>query len=378
MKIMIIMAGYFPGKKYGGPPVSVSNFCSLMQEYECYVVTTNHDLGERQTYENITKGWNERENCKVRYLSDDEYNIKAFENLMYEITPDIIYLQGLFQKCILPCLYLAKKIKINVVIAPRGELCEGALKIKKYKKIPYIVVLNIAGLVKNVIFQSTSTEESEAIHKYLKMDYKDIYLLENIPSIPSEKFERNVKKIGEGRFVFLSRIHPKKNLLSAIDCFRYVEGYVVFDIYGPIEDELYWEQCQEAINRLPNNILVTYKGLVSHDEVHKIFSQYDAFVFPTFSENYGHVIAEALMVKTPVIISNQTPWTDIMEYGGGFAYSLNDKRKFVDAIQKMVDSDSAEFTYVQSRVDAYMKKKLQLDNLKCSYKKLFSVIDERL
>ena len=43
MRILIIMGGFFPGKKYGGPPVSVDNFCTLMNE-ECFIVTTNHDL----------------------------------------------------------------------------------------------------------------------------------------------------------------------------------------------------------------------------------------------------------------------------------------------------------------------------------------------
>ena len=39
MKILIIAEGYFPGKKYGGPPVSVKNFCQLMSEYNFNIVT---------------------------------------------------------------------------------------------------------------------------------------------------------------------------------------------------------------------------------------------------------------------------------------------------------------------------------------------------
>ena len=51
------MEGFFPGKKYGGPPVSVLNFCRLMKEYSCYIVTKNHDLGETVPYL-VNNGWN--------------------------------------------------------------------------------------------------------------------------------------------------------------------------------------------------------------------------------------------------------------------------------------------------------------------------------
>ena len=48
MKILIFMAGFFPGEKYGGPPVSIDNFCTLIGgvDNDVYVVTTDHDLGE--------------------------------------------------------------------------------------------------------------------------------------------------------------------------------------------------------------------------------------------------------------------------------------------------------------------------------------------
>lgn len=74
MKILIVMGGFFPGKKYDGPPVSIDNFCTLMKEYQCYIVTHDHDLFESVRYSNITQGWNKRENCKVIYLNDKQYN----------------------------------------------------------------------------------------------------------------------------------------------------------------------------------------------------------------------------------------------------------------------------------------------------------------
>lgn len=365
MKILIVMGGFFPGKKYGGPPVSVDNFCSLMKEHECNIVTHNHDLFESEKYKDIEPGWNDRGNCKVLYLSDEEYRKAGFEKVIEEIHPDLIYLQGLFQACVLPCLQLAKKHNIKVLLAPRGELCAGALSLKKWKKVPYIYV--IRGLVKGIHFQSTSEEETEAIGKWMKSDEGHIHRLDNIPSIPSREYSRREKIAGEGRLVFLSRIHPKKNLLSAIKYFHGVKGRAEFDIYGPIEDEEYWKQCQEEIKKLPENVKVEYKGLVSHDQVHEIFSQYDAFLFPTLSENYGHVIAESLVVGTPVIISDQTPWNDVNEAGAGWAIDLTNETGFIAAIQEITDMGQQRMIQNREISQLFARKHFEVDKLQCRY-----------
>lgn len=366
MKILIVMTGFFPGQKFGGPPVSVDNFCSLMKEHDCYIVTRNHDMGDTEAYHNIQSGWNQRRNCKVLYLNDKEYCYKNYEKVIIEIKPDLIYLQGLFQNCIIPCLFLAKKFNTPVILAPRGELCAGAFK-KKYKKIPYIIFLKFFGLLKQVYFQSTSDEETKAIIKYLNANKDRIDLLSNIPSIPISKNVEFSKKSGQAKFIFLSRIVPKKNLLSVIEYLFDVKGKVQLDIYGAIEDEAYWDICLEKISLLPNNITVKYKGLVNHDQVHETFRKYDAFVFPTFSENFGHVIAEALMVGCPVIISDQTPWSDVANISGGWSIKLDNSDRYINAIQEIIDADVNEEKMYKENILKYIEKKMNLEELTEKY-----------
>lgn len=365
------MGGYFPGKKYGGPPVSVENFCSLMIGYaDCYIVTHNHDMGETEPYVNIQDGWNDRGNVKVMYLSEEEYNYNSYLKVAQEIRPDYIYLQGLFQSCVFPCLRLSNKLNIRVILAPRGELCAGAFN-KKYKKIPYIATLRLMGVLKNVMFQSTSDEETLAIGKYLGVSPERIHLLTNIPSFSHDLPGHSAKTSGVGRFVFISRILWKKNLISAIKFFQDIKGKAVFDIYGPKEDENYWKDCEEAIKQLPTNISVNYRGILNHDEIHKTFCHYDAFLFPTLSENYGHVIAEALVTGCVPIISDQTPWTDMNEAGAGWALPLGNKNCFVKAIQNVVDMDEDQMAMKRKAIHSYLGDKLRIEELKSQYIKVF-------
>ncbi len=371
MKILIVMEGFFPGQKYGGPPVSVDNLCTLMDNHECYIVTCNHDMGEDKVYSNIATGWNDRGNCKVLYLSDEEYGYKKYEEVIKEIKPDVIYLQGLFQKCIIPCLFLTKKYNISAMLAPRGELCAGAFK-KKYKKIPYIIFLKLFGLLKNIYFQSTSDEETEAIKQYLSAKDNRVYSLSNVPSIPSNKELEVNKKSGQAKFIFLSRIVPKKNLLAALNYMSNIKGNVEFDVYGALEDESYWEECKKQIARLPKNVKVEYKGLVNHDQVHDTFRKYDAFIFPTFSENFGHVIAEALMVGCSVIISDQTPWTDVADVKGGWSIPLEKSEQYIQAIQEIVNADEDEEILFRKNILNYIGEKMNLKALQENYVECFS------
>lgn len=377
MKILIVMDGYFPGQQYGGPPVSIDNFCTFMDQNECYIVTKNHDLKDKTPYPEIQNGWNARRNCKVMYLSDSEYNKSRFEKITRQVNPDIIYLQGLFQSCVIPYLYIAKKLRIELLLAPRGELCHGAFNLKKTKKVLYTQLVRRLGLVKNVYFQSTSLEETNMIETILGVEKKRIFNLVNFPTdIESVNTNNYKKEKGSAKFIFLSRIHPKKNLLEALKIFIKIEGNVVFDIYGPIEDQKYWQECQDELSNIPANVSVNYCGLVPHENVVKVFQMYDAFVLPTLSENYGHVIVESLLAGTPVIISDQTPWNDLNETGSNWALPLTDMSLFQIAINAVIEYDQQEMTSARMTARSYIEKKLNLEGLVNDYNKALHIITD--
>ena len=122
---------------------------------------------------------------------------------------------------------------------------------------------------------------------------------------------------GPARLVFISRICRKKNLKLILEAMNLASAPVEFDIYGPVEDREYWSTCLSLIGRLPDHVRATYRGELPPGEVRRTFSKYDAFIFPTLGENFGHVIAESLSASCPVICSDTTAWTHVLEAGGG-------------------------------------------------------------
>ena len=366
MKIAIIIDGFFPGEKYGGPPVSINNFCNLMLENECYIITRNHDLGSVEPYKNVSSGWNSEKNRKVIYLSDEQFHSSSITKFLSEIRPDLVYLQSIFDKCILPSVISAKKLNVPILLAPRGELCRGAFK-KKYKKLPYIWLMKLLGIKKNTYYQATSNEEFMAIKKWLTNHDERIFYLSNIPSISETTVIHKQKEKNRINIVYISRIVPKKNLLLGIMCLRELQGEVAFDIYGPIEDKKYWEKCNEEIGTLPKNVIVRYKGVVNHNEINECFGKYDAFLFPTNSENYGHAIVEAMIAGCIPVISDQTPWNDLNSYSAGWSLPLADINGFSNALQEIIDSDQSALNIKREALKKYVEQKLKLQELHDNY-----------
>ncbi|SDP84697.1 Glycosyltransferase involved in cell wall bisynthesis [Eubacterium maltosivorans] len=334
-KVLIVTGGYLPGKKYGGPVTSIHNLTSLLRdEFDFYIITRDHELGSKRRFDNISDGWNEVYGVKVFYCKDTEIKYKNLLNLICEIHPDLVYLNSFFDaQFLIPFLKISKK-GLKILLAPRGELCENALNIKHFKKAIFIKVIKRFYLSKEINYHSTSKEETEQIARLLNVNKNRITQLNNIAYLEKKNLYLDTDK-SKLKVFFYSRIVEKKNLKYALEVLQNINFELQFDIYGPIEDQNYWVECKKLINILPENIKVKYKGFLEKSNLQETIANYHLFFFPTYSENFGHVIAEAMLSSCPVLISDNTPWNWVNEKKCGYAIALNDKEAFVEALKKI-------------------------------------------
>ena len=375
--ILVITGGYFPGVDFGGIATSRFNFSqALGDDYDVAIVTRNHDYKTTTPYENIHEGWNEFGKGRVRYLSDEEFCEEIFVQLIEETQPIVVYLSGTitsyfyFNK---GAIRAAKSKNVPVLLTPDGDVCTNAMRIKAAKKFGAAAFCRLTGAFRDVWFQPTSPDEVKNLPKYLGIKKERITLLANLPSQPAPRGDYEKKK-DSLRLVFASRIHPVKNLTYALEAVSKLGVSVVFDIYGSMEDKEYWQKCEEIIATMPEHITVTYRGRLDAADAREVAKEYDAFILPTMSENYGYAIEEALLCGCPVIISRgTTPWDDV-DGKGGFARELENFDDFVAELNKVAAMDTAEYAEYTKHLDQYISEKLSYEKLVNDYKALIEKV----
>ncbi|MDR0890367.1 MAG: glycosyltransferase [Oscillospiraceae bacterium] len=368
MKILVFNGAYLPAQNYGGPVTGLANFVAqLGDRLEIAIVCRNHDLHQQTPFPGIREGFQTLGKAQVCYLPDSRMNRAEFARILQEQKPDCLYLSSVFDAHMnLPLLRLAKKLHIPVVYAPRGELSKAVLAMKALKKRLFLTFMRLSGLYRGVYFQATSEAERADILRELHVDAAHVICVPNLPCL-QPKAEHLPKKAGALRVVSISRIHSSKNLAFAIARVQELRGDVTLDIFGPIEEEEYWQKCRALFQA---DERIRYCGQVPAGEAAQTFARYDCFLFPTLSENYSHAIAECLLSGTPPIISKgTTPWDDVQ---GGYAVSLDEPQGFTSALQTLCDMDEAAFSQVRGAVRAYAAQKMKMDELNARTMAMFA------
>lgn len=338
MKILCFAGYYKPAFKAGGPVKTILNMVEQLPDISFDIVTRDRDLGDNDSFPGIVSGrWVSIGNANVIYLSKSSQSFLDMIRIVNSVEFDVLYLNSYFDYSFSIKVIFALKLGLlpasAVVLAPRGEFSKGALAIKPLKKYLFMKLSSLFGCYRDVVWQASTEFEKQDIIDALAVPHDSIFVAKDLPEKYTDPINPDSFVSGSIlRVVFLSRISPKKNLDFALKVLSSVKSEIVFDIYGPLEDESYWLECNRLISDLPSNIRVSYRGVVNPTDVKQVFAAYDLFFFPTRGENYGHVIAEALSVGTAVLISDQTPWLNLSHDLVGWDLPLSHPESFAEKI----------------------------------------------
>ena len=376
-RILIFTNHFLPGNRAGGPVTSIANLTRLLNDdFEITIVTSNKDLGVDKPYNQVEYDKVVRyEAFNIVYLSI--INTNTVLNTINDIKPDLIYLNSFFSTFtqLVLFLFIKNKFETPIILAPRGELQENALAIKAFKKKVYLTVYKLMKMYKKVYFHVTDKIEYDRTKQMFGVE--NISILPNVPKVSNE--EALSKNKNELKLIFISRIRDNKNLLLALQALAKGQGNIIFDIYGPIEDNAYWEKCQVAMKELPNHVVTEYKGIVEPTEISNVMRKYHALLLPTKTENFGHVIVEAMQTGVVPIISDQTPWVDLVKHNAGWDLDLAKVDDFTQVINTLYEMDEREYSRLSGSTMRYISKKLNIKELKRKYIALFErLVNEKI
>ena len=329
IKIICVADYFLPGYKGGGPTRTLANMQKALKGHvEINIFTRDRDLGTNAPYDGVPSDrWLPTDMGPVYYATPEMFGISGLKRAFEGRAFDLLYLNSFFglNSSILVYLWARRAFpSLPMLVAPRGEFSLGALELKSIRKRVYIKLARTLGLYSDIEWHASTEEEKSDILR--QFPQAKVHLAEDPVCL-------EVCTVGEPaahddpgealRIVFISRISPMKNLDGLLRILIGVSCPLLLDIYGPIEDRAYWTSCESLIETMPPNIRVDWRGELEPSAVSSVFASYDLFVFPTFGENFGHVIFESLRAGTPAVISDRTPWKTV-DSGAITALALDD------------------------------------------------------
>jgi len=378
---LVLYEFFYPGYRAGGPVQSLVNMVMALSDvFEFKIVTTAFDLHATQPYSTVALNeWN-----KIKLYNDitvDVWYSSAIKPSMAELKhaidaakPDLIYINGFYTNHFLYPLLLKKTGSLKntvLIVAPRGMLQTGALKNKSFQKKAYLQLLKLFGLMKRIDFHATTTDETKDIETIFGYQ-RNIVVAGNIPKKPVATIHSSCKEKGQLKLIYLSLISEKKNLLLLLEILQIAEAAVVLDIYGPVKDENYWQQCLLMIQQMPANITVTYKGDIGPHKVQALMEEYDAKILLTKGENFGHALFESLSVGRPIITSYFTPWNELERKQAGWNVDISNKKSISNLLDALAMKNAEEWQLYCKGAHQLAVNYFDEQDFKDSYQQLFS------
>lgn len=238
-----------------------------------------------------------------------------------ETQPALIHDHGIWGATNLAAWRAARSGGVPYILSPRGMLEPWALEFKaRKKKLAWMlyqqrIVASAAAMV------ATSEQECENVKRlFPKLPVAIIPNGVDLPAL-SDVSSVRIPKAGGGTLLFMSRIHPVKNLIGLLHAWKLLPPELAdgwrFAIAGPDETG-HAQAITDLVRKLGLQESVELIGPVGEDSKAAAFQSSDVFVLPSFSENFGVVVAEALAYGLPVIATTGTPWQELPRRGCGW------------------------------------------------------------
>lgn len=330
--------------KHGGPPRSITGLCDAISKIGPNVVLVSQKLSTENVDELIVPS-NPR--VKIIFINalkrfgrvyTSNYD-KQFSEILSQEHCQLVHSHGIWLQCNRQSAECSKQFNIPHIISPRGMLEPWALSHNSWKKKPVWFLWQKRALKLATAFCATSDQEAVSI--------RSLGFSQPIAVIPNgvhfydyvgkQLIPNNNDRIA----LFLSRLHPKKglsNLVKAWACTR-PSGWKVV-IAGPNENG-HKSEIQSEIVSLGLDGVFEFIEPVDGIEKERLYRDASIFILPTFSENFGIVVVEALAAGTPVITTKGTPWEGLVTHNCGWWVDIG-VEPLSDAIREATSMSDSE------------------------------------
>jgi glycosyltransferase involved in cell wall biosynthesis len=225
---------------------------------------------------------------------------------------DVVTIESLWQYPTFIAGRACRAANVPYVLSPNGMLDSWSLSQKAWKKRPYMALIERPTLKGARAIHLTSEGELNNSHlerwrtpkvviplglpksKYINLPERDAF----IRRYPDLNGKRGV--------LFLGRLHYKKQPDVAISAFHRAcsEMPDACLVLAGTGEDAYVNHLRELVKRLGIQEQVLFTGLLQGDAVKEAYRAASLFVLPSWQENFGLSMVEAMAAECPIIVSD--------------------------------------------------------------------------
>lgn len=324
LRILHVTPSYLPAIRYGGPIWSVHGLAKAQAAlgHHVEVYTTNLDgpnvsnvpVGERVDLDGVGVTYFPSPRFRRLFFAPDmgrmlKQNISSF---------DIVHTHSVFLWPTTAGAKAARRAKVPYIVSPRGMLWREVIE----ERSKWIKRLWIA------LFEKKNIQKAAAIHVTANLEadkMADIGLklprLVNLPNavdqaVPYDSVELSTDVVSalevETFFLSLGRLSWKKNNLALIRAM--VDVPAAYAIIAGVEEDGHAGLLVDEIKKygLEDRVRILARQ-ISGDDKSALFERCTAFVLPSFSENFGNTVLEAMSYGKPVIVSREAGVVELVK-----------------------------------------------------------------
>lgn len=298
--------------KASGLSYAVARLCTSLIEEGTDITLATLDLEQNAWYpafvETFPLGFGPRR------LGTSPALLQWLYNTAHQQQCDLFHSHSLWMMPAIYAGWVTKTHRLPLVVSPHGTMSEWAMQHGSLLKRVHWPALQRPALRAAACFHATAESEYRDIRR---LGFRQpVAIIPNGIDIPV----LSPRPCTEYRtLLFLGRITPKKGLdilLAAWSAVQAIFPEWRLRIVGPGKDA-YLAQMRRLAAKLRLERIV-FSGPLYGDKKWAAYREADLFVLPTYSENFGIAIAEALATGTPTIVSKGAPWADLVSWRAGW------------------------------------------------------------
>lgn len=317
MRILQIIPTYKPAWVYGGPIFSVSKLCETL-------AAEGHEVRMLTTTANGTKELEVPIGKKVVVDGVDVYYYRRFTKDHTHLSPgliwtvwrlcrrfDAVHIHAWWNIPVMMAVLVCWLRGVRPVLSPRGMLSDFSFGKSNPLSKRLLHRLGGAFLLSKVQLHLTAEAEKEEVER---LGYKGGVVIPNIMEQSSEvgpPLPRNHPP----HLLFLSRIHPKKNLELLFNALARCSHDWQMSIAGS-GDRQYIQSLASLAATLGIEKKIRWLGHVAGEQKFDLYRSADLFVLTSHNENFANVVVEALSCGTPVLLTKGVGLSDYVGRNG--------------------------------------------------------------